>query len=491
MVKDNYHHNLIFITGLAAVLRLSTLTVESLWYDEVFTAWLAALPVPDLIRATLGDVHPPTWYLIEWGMVRLLGNTELGLRLVSALAGVALIPAVYRLARAFEFGRDRSLAAAGLAAVAPFVVYYSQEARAYALIFLLTTIATIALLERRWWLLILSASLALWLHNLVVLYVTALVWLALFRWRLDWRMLLSFAVIGIIWLPWVIWGLVGQVGDVQNGFWTRPPTLGTPIFILTAWLFSAKAFLLVLVTVPILSLALVHGLANTPGPARIQLLGLLLIPLGLGVIISVLVAPVLVDRVIGSSAVALYLLIAPALIPTRWPPPRRWAWPTVERYALPALFFLTLTAHYTAFYGLDSVGRYPWDYGLDRFMLECRPGDAIFHANLATYMVYSHYLPDIDQAVWRQANDLSQSLTNKTKLAMGISQAQFEDIACHHPRWWLAFYENPTTSDQERDEVARIVAQYGGELRSTMFKNDLAHARLYLVRQPCARLAKK
>lgn len=474
-------HALTYITLLGAALRLGTLTVEFLWYDETFTAWLAGLPLPNLISATMGDVHPPTWYMIEWIMVHIFGDSAISLRLISALAGIALIPTVYSLARAFDFDHKRSLASAALAAVAPFLVYYSQEARPYSLIFLLTTLATLAVVQRRWWLLIVTATAAMYLHNLTVLYIAALAWLALLRWWTDRRMLaqivLSFGLIGVLWLPWVIWGLLGQVSDVTNGFWVRVPTLGTPIYILTAWLWSNKANLFAFVTVPILTIAIIRSL-NIDRKILVQLLGLLLIPLGLAVIMSVLFVPVLVERVIGSSAVALVLLIAPALIPTSLDQP-------LTRYALPAVFVFTMTVFYVAFYATDQVGRYPWDLGLDRFKMEQRPGDAIFHANLSTYMVYTYYLPQIPQIIWYQSNDLSQSLTDNTKLAMDMHQAQFDEVACTHPRWWIAFYENPTTSPTERAEIERIISQYGGRFRSTIITNELVNARMYLVDKPC------
>jgi uncharacterized membrane protein len=477
------HRNLILITGLAAALRLPTLTIESLWYDECFTAWLSSLPLPNLINATMGDVHPPTWYLIEWGMIHLLGRSAFSLRLVSALAGVALVPAVYRLALAFKFDHRRALASAALAAVAPFLVYFSQEARAYSLIFLLTTIATIAVLERRYWLLIITATVALYLHNLVILYIAALTWLVLYRCP-DWRTLSKFtaslAVIGIVWSPWLVWGLLGQVGDVQDGFWVRAPNYGTPFFVVTNWVFSNKAILQVFTTVPIVVIALGQSL-TLPGP-KVEFIALMLIPLALCTIASVLVAPVLVDRVIGSSAIILFLLIAPSLVP-RWPRPRL-DWPTLQHYTLPVLFVLVLITFYSLYWGTDRIGRYPWYFGLEEFRTEYKQDDGIFHANLATYIVYQFYIP-LDQWVWRQAGDLSQSLTDETTWALDMNQANFEDVACNHSRWWLAFYENPTTSDLERGEIQRIIGTYHGRKVSTIFESDLVNARLYLIEQPC------
>lgn len=480
-------NRLLLITGLAALLRLPTLAVESLWYDETFTAWLAGLPIDRLFAATLGDVHPPTWYLLEWMVYQSLGNTPFALRLISALAGIALVPAVWRLASAFHFSPEAQQSAALLTAVAPFAVYYSQEARAYSLIYLLTTVATIAVLERRWGLLVISATAALYLHNLTVFYIAALAWLALLHHqRPDWRMLLSFATVGILWLPWIVWGLSGQIGDVTNGFWVRPPTAGTPVYILTAWLFSSKANLLFMVTTPLLAIALFRSFS---GPGRLELAGLLLIPMGLAIIASAIVAPILVERVIGSSAVALYLFIAPALVPGRWPR-LAWSWPTVQHYALPAAFFLVLAGFYAAYWGTDRIGRYPWYYGLEEFQATANPAtDGLFHANLATHITLAYYLPEYNQVVWKQANDLSQSLTEETKVAMGMCQVRFEDIACRHRRWWIFFYENPTTSDFERAEIARIVKQYHGRQVSTILENILVNARLYLVEPVCTQTA--
>jgi uncharacterized membrane protein len=462
-------HPLLLITALAALLRLPTLGIESLWYDETFTAWLASLPLYNLLIAALGDVHPPTWYLIEWSVVHALGSSEISLRLISALAGIALVPAVWRLAQTTGLDRAAQGAAALVTAIAPFTVYYSQEARAYSLIFLLTTLATLALLQRRWLLLVVTAVFALYLHNLTVLYIAALAWVGFYRYRREWPLYAAFAAIGLLWSPWLIWGLIPQLGKVAEGFWVRPPTYGTPVYILTALFFSEKANLFFFVTIPLVALGLFYAWQpGRPGP-KIELLALVIIPLGLAVIGSMLFRPILLPRVIGSSAVALYLIIAPLLL--RSPAP------------LLGCLAAVLIAFYATYWATDRIGRYPWDYGLSNVVIQ--PGDGIFHANLATYIVYHYYLPETSQAVWRQANDLSQSLTDETKAAMEMEQAQFEDVACARSRWYVTFYENPTTNDAERAEIARIVDRYHGRQVSTILQNRLVNARLYLLQNIC------
>jgi hypothetical protein len=71
---------------LAAALRLSTLDLQSLWYDEAFTPVHVLHPS---LWATLRSVlhtenSPPVWYLLEWADTRVLGNGAVALRLPSA-----------------------------------------------------------------------------------------------------------------------------------------------------------------------------------------------------------------------------------------------------------------------------------------------------------------------------------------------------------------------------------------------------------------------
>lgn len=467
---------LLIITILAALMRLPTLAIESLWYDEAFTAWLATLPLNNLIAAALGDVHPPTWYLIEWSVVRALGTNEIALRLVSVFAGIALVPMVWRLAGLVGIDRAAQGAAALVTAVAPFAVYYSQEARAYSLLYLLLGMAAVALLEQRWLWFALAAVFALYLHNLAVLSLAAIAWLGLYRyWRNPW-LYASFGLIGLAWLPWLIYGLVTQLGAVAGSFWVRPPTYGTPVFVLVSLFWSEKALLLAWVTVPLLAVALFKARPH------LELLALLLLPISLALIISVLVTPILLPRVVGFAAIPLYLILGSALLPAPAAPPASAA-PILQSCMLPILMALVLTAFYATYWLTDRIGRYPWDFGLPPNVV-IRSTDGIFHANLATYIVYHYYSPN-EQYLWPQANDLSQSLTDQTKAAMQMRQAQFENVACNHRRWWLAFYENPTTDPAEQAEVARIIKRYHGQQVTTILKNQLVNARIYRLGNVC------
>jgi mannosyltransferase len=174
---------------LAAVLRFSTLDLQSFWYDEAFT------PV-HVLRASLfttlhGVVHtentPPLWYVLEWGIARVLGTGEVALRLLSALAGLATVPVAWAIGRELSGRRATAIAAAALVAVNPLFVWYSQEARAYGLFVLTAALAMLCFLRaraepspRRLALFAVTASLALLTHYFAVfLLIPMIVWVLL------------------------------------------------------------------------------------------------------------------------------------------------------------------------------------------------------------------------------------------------------------------------------------------------------------------------
>jgi mannosyltransferase len=127
---------------LAALLRLCTLDLQSFWYDEAY------VPVhtlhPSLV-ATLRSVEhrentPPLWYALIWAWSRIFGTGMLALRLPSALAGIATVPAAWGIGQQLA-GRRAALATAVLVATNPLFVWYSQEARAYGLFVFMAALA--------------------------------------------------------------------------------------------------------------------------------------------------------------------------------------------------------------------------------------------------------------------------------------------------------------------------------------------------------------
>ena len=83
---------------------------------------------------------PPLYYALAWVWTQLTGTGEFGLRSLSALAGVATVPVAYLIGIELR-GRRAGLMAAALVAVNPMLLWYSQEARAYALFALLCAVS--------------------------------------------------------------------------------------------------------------------------------------------------------------------------------------------------------------------------------------------------------------------------------------------------------------------------------------------------------------
>jgi O-antigen/teichoic acid export membrane protein len=116
-------------------------TDRGLWVDEAISVRQAQLPFGEMLadmRTT--DVHPPLHHALLWVTVRVFGTSELAVRLPSLFAGAALIPALGWVGRVL-YDRRTGWVAAALAAIAPFCVWYSQEARMYALFMLFAAIA--------------------------------------------------------------------------------------------------------------------------------------------------------------------------------------------------------------------------------------------------------------------------------------------------------------------------------------------------------------
>ncbi|HXB16168.1 MAG TPA: glycosyltransferase family 39 protein [Solirubrobacteraceae bacterium] len=133
------------LTALAAVLRFSTLGIQSFWYDEAFTPLHVLHPslIATLEALPRTENSPPLWYLLEWFDYRLLGTGEYALRLPSAIAGTALVPVAWAIGRQLA-DRAAAIACAALIAVGPLFVWYSQEARVYGLFMLTSGLATLA-----------------------------------------------------------------------------------------------------------------------------------------------------------------------------------------------------------------------------------------------------------------------------------------------------------------------------------------------------------
>ncbi len=124
---------LLLILAAAFGLRVYGLGHQSLWSDEGASAAMTWRTPAEILAASAADIHPPLYYLLLRAWAEGAGRGEFGLRFLSVLAGVLTVALTARLGGRL-FGAPGRTAAALLLAVSPLGVYYSQEARMYALL---------------------------------------------------------------------------------------------------------------------------------------------------------------------------------------------------------------------------------------------------------------------------------------------------------------------------------------------------------------------
>jgi len=209
---------LIILTGAGAILRLYRLGAYGFWRDEAQGIFVSLKAFPGgIIQALIQGGHPPVvFHFLVHFLVPLVGRGELQIRLLSALAGIAVIPLLFWLGQEM-FDTRTGLLVAAFGTGLPLHVSVSHEARMYTLLALFTTLS-MGFLYRAWrdgqrrdWVAYVAFSLlSLYTHNWALLVVTSQgVW-ALFRlaWNAEERSrfrvwFASEFVVGLGYLPWV------------------------------------------------------------------------------------------------------------------------------------------------------------------------------------------------------------------------------------------------------------------------------------------------
>ncbi len=219
------------LTVLAAVLRFVGIGHQGFWFDEGNTALLVHFPPGKMLGLIpQSESTPPLYYCVAWVWARVFGYGEAGLRSLSALAGVATVPVAYGAARKLISERA-GLVAAALTACNPFLIWYSQEARSYSLLVLLTGVALLTLAyareaptPRRLLAWVLACALALATHYYAVLaIVPQAVWL-LASHRRRRSVQLAVAAVGLCGLALI--PLAVSQNGTGNASWIAPIPLG-------------------------------------------------------------------------------------------------------------------------------------------------------------------------------------------------------------------------------------------------------------------------
>lgn len=162
----------------AFALRVAGLTAQSLWRDEVDTLLFATRPLAEaLAMFRQPGQNGPLFFLVLRPWLTTAGASEFALRFPSALAGTLAIPAVYVLALRLA-GRKPAVLTTLFMALAPYLIWYGQEAKMYALLTVLIPVSlwlTVAAAQQggwwRWLSLYLVTTAAIYIHLLAALII--------------------------------------------------------------------------------------------------------------------------------------------------------------------------------------------------------------------------------------------------------------------------------------------------------------------------------
>lgn len=188
------------ILFLGFLLRIVHLN-QSFWLDEAAQVIESSRPL--IKQLDIGaDFHPPLYHiLLHFWMY--LGTSETWIRLLSVFFGIGVIFMIYKISQLL-FSKGISLFSALFAAISPYLIWYSQEARPYILFVFLSLVATYFLLLKKWRLYLIFSILTLYsLYFAPFLLIAHLVYILFFEKKFLKKMIFAQIISFIFFLPWV------------------------------------------------------------------------------------------------------------------------------------------------------------------------------------------------------------------------------------------------------------------------------------------------
>src|SRR3990167_5414107 len=242
---------------------------QPIWRDEAFSILVAQTNPQEIIRATSADFTPPLFYLILHYWMLLFGTSEVVTRLLSLVFHIGTIATVYLLTKALcrELklkNQQLPLYASILTLLNPMLLYYGFEVRAYSLLTLFVTLSFYALVTRRKYPYIISASLGLYTHYYFALaYLSQIIYLVFTNSSIkDLKKKLYVAIPVIIfslWIPYLINQIISSseswyypitqqtwltsLASLFTNYQSKPSSLDKPLTYLTMAFIGLAIFL--------------------------------------------------------------------------------------------------------------------------------------------------------------------------------------------------------------------------------------------------------
>jgi uncharacterized membrane protein len=430
---------MIGILLLAYTLRLSGLTSESLWIDEGYSLALASHSVRDIVQGAAADQHPPLYYLLLHVWLS-ADESAFHLRYLSVLIGILGVATGALTGRAF-LGRKAGIIAALLLACSPVHVWYSQEARMYILLALLTTWSVYMLWRLMhdhgsWALYGLSTLLALYTHyfaGFILLFENVLA----LGWGLKWRRsrflaqwMVMQAALAAAFAPWL------PVALYQTRFhqmsWIRPPTAEGVRNTLVWMLLGDSALqgrVLPLLGLGFILLAVIWATWRAHERGRSGAYGFLLLwfvfPMAVIIAIS-RVYPIFQSKQFLMLLPPLLLLVTGALTEL----------PKAPRWVLAGVFILPVVGSLNSLYSLNT--KHDWRGAAAYIEERYQPGDVLYlnpAAGMSTLKVYLHQSLPYDG--YPPGYDIVKGGWEGESVTADIAEQVMAALAPEYQRVWL------------------------------------------------------
>lgn len=485
-------------------LRVINLDDRSLWYDEAFSVFFARQGWEAMVDGTLGtdddeaaEEHPLLYYELLHLWMRVFGESPQAVRMLSVLFGVLTVGLVYGLSREL-FGRLTACVAAGILAVAPFHVQYSQEVRMYALLALLL-VGTTWLYWRAihagrvylWLAFGVSAGLAMHVQQLAAFYLLALALLPVLRrdWRSVWRTGLAGLVALLVYLPWLV-HLPRQLDKLER-YWVEKPNvlhiwLALRSFVSVNLDFSSEWWLPTFLLAALLATVLIYrgvGFWRDKCQPTVEREGVLwtlwlaFVPIVSMWVASHVLYPVFLPRALLPSAVAFYIALAWMFA--------RGGIPLPVRGVLVAAWAVVIVYGLATHYSWDSFPNGRFQDAIRVLEVNWRPGERIVHGNKITGLPMVYYGEELPQHYVRDIPDIgSDTLAPATQQMLGFVAEPCVATAAAGAAivWYVAFeqfageMENLVAEDPDLaryDSLGWLQAHYAAVERQSVGDLDL------------------
>jgi mannosyltransferase len=452
-------------TAAGILLRLHLLTRRNFWDDEAASVLFAQLPWRSFVRTVFNyEANMSLYYVLLRGWLH-FGDGEAVVRGLSVLFGAAAIPATYVLGKRL-FGEREGIVSAILSAVNMFQIRYSQEARGYSLVMLLSIVSTYYFLramdmprqKRYWFGYMIASALGVYAHIFFYL-VMAAQWLSLGPFRLGTRFkTILWTAVGFLLLttPINIFLLTKNQGQVN---WVPRPSV--QLLVDFANLFTGYGGSALMAVVAILCLVAVFTAyrgtreesSNLDERWRVSLVAFwLMFPILSTVAIS-FVRPVFYDRFMAICSPALVLLAARGLVDLKRVFPR-------PRVLFPASLVVVVGL------SLWGIHRYenspasqgdPWQLATRYILAGARPGDAVFFYRASgsrPFTYYSHRETEQHSAISSPVVIFPEDVSNAQQFNVEPTEDDVKLRLDDRQRIWLVLQHYEANSQRQAAKQA-------------------------------------